>query len=561
MTAAPPPLGVDTTDRVPVGDGKAYGTPAPTPTRTERTWFLAVPFAIAMVLAFAHTPDDGLITLRYAWHLVHGQGPVFNPGEHVAGSSSMLHLLVSTVVVLAPHTWALVVAKLVSAVFGALALWQGARLVAAAALPRWARRTGYLLLSCSSMLALSSANALETTMYVFLVTLLVRLLVAGRAAQTPVVVGTVAALVVMTRPDGALVVGALALAALVLERGVSRGAAVKWALGGVAGGATVLGATFAFTGDPFPNTFYAKRVPLDRGLREGWRYLQQTLLPGLAEHGSRGLVSGLLFLAYVAFLVTGAVVLVRGRSRSHGRVAYTVALVVAQVAFVLESGGDWMRGGRFLVPALAASVVVTLTGVVAAAERAARRAPDLRRVAVMGGAGILLAVTLAPWASQSVPIWRISGTPDDDAFLAVGGYQQYTAAWMTIPKVLSCFPGARAATSEVGNTGWADPRRPVLDLRGLTDDVIAHDAPDSSRRVVGVALGDWWKPGSVVARRIVAWRADVVLLLGDEADMPGSVYGGGYVKRATLPLGYDDHLVVYTRPGLPDSCAERGVSG
>ena len=53
MTAAPPPLGVDTTDRVPVGDGKAYGTPAPTPTRTERTWFLAVPFAIAMVLAFA----------------------------------------------------------------------------------------------------------------------------------------------------------------------------------------------------------------------------------------------------------------------------------------------------------------------------------------------------------------------------------------------------------------------------------------------------------------------------------------------------------------------------
>ena len=100
--------------------------PTARPSRGERTWCLALPFAVAVLLSFAHTPDDGFITLRYAWNLVHGHGPVFNPGEHVLGASSSLHLLLSTGVVLAPHSYALVVAKLVSLVFGALALWQGA---------------------------------------------------------------------------------------------------------------------------------------------------------------------------------------------------------------------------------------------------------------------------------------------------------------------------------------------------------------------------------------------------------------------------------------------------
>jgi arabinofuranosyltransferase len=548
MTAAPP-----------VADAglSAAGDPSTAPTRTEWIWFVALPFAVAVLLSFAHTPDDAFITLRYAWNLVHGHGPVFNPGEHVVGASSALHLVLSAAVALVPHSWALVVAKFVSLGFGALALWQAVLLVSVVGLPTWARRVGYLALAASSLLALSAANGLETTLYTFLVTLLVRWLVLGRGITAPLATGAVAGLVVVTRPDGALVVAALVAAALFLERGRPRVQAIRWALGAVVGLAVLLGGTFVFTGDPLPNTYYAKRIPLTRALPDGWQYLQHALSPAMTRTGLTGVVGALLFAGMFALLTVGVVVLVRRRTR----VAYTVALLGAQVAFLLESGGDWMRGGRFLVPALGALVVVAMSGVVTTADAVARRFPELRLVATVIGVVVVLGATLVPWTTVSVPVWRVGGAYDADAFVAAGGYGQYATAWTAVPHVMACFPGARVATSEVGNAGWSALDRPILDLRGLTDDVIAHDAPAGQRTSAGIALGEWSRPGSVIGRRIRAWHADLVVLLGDEARMPTSALGGHLVRRAMVPLATGGRLAVYSRPGMVDSCTERDLPG
>jgi hypothetical protein len=38
--------------------------------------------------------DDALISMRYAWNFSHGQGPVWNPGEHVEGYSNPLTMLI-----------------------------------------------------------------------------------------------------------------------------------------------------------------------------------------------------------------------------------------------------------------------------------------------------------------------------------------------------------------------------------------------------------------------------------------------------------------------------------
>jgi hypothetical protein len=90
---------------------------APAPTRSpsfraDRRWFLSLPFSVMVALTFANQEDDPFITLRYAANVLHGRGLVFNPGQHVEGFTSPLHLVVAMFAVLAPGSHALLVLKL-----------------------------------------------------------------------------------------------------------------------------------------------------------------------------------------------------------------------------------------------------------------------------------------------------------------------------------------------------------------------------------------------------------------------------------------------------------------
>src|SRR5687767_9029888 len=55
---------------------------------------------IALAWTFAaNTVDDAWITFRYSRQWALGQGPYFNPGEHVEGYSNLLLMLVLTPVI------------------------------------------------------------------------------------------------------------------------------------------------------------------------------------------------------------------------------------------------------------------------------------------------------------------------------------------------------------------------------------------------------------------------------------------------------------------------------
>jgi arabinofuranosyltransferase len=58
-----------------------------------------VPVLVFAVLAWQHrwVSDDGYINLRIVWNMVHGHGPVFNPGERVEAGTSPLWLVVLAV--------------------------------------------------------------------------------------------------------------------------------------------------------------------------------------------------------------------------------------------------------------------------------------------------------------------------------------------------------------------------------------------------------------------------------------------------------------------------------
>ena len=113
------------------------------------------------------------------------------------------------------------------------------------------------------------------------------------------------------------------------------------------------------------------------------------------------------------------------------------------------------------------------------------------------------------------------------------------------------------ATTEVGNAGWVDPGKPVLDLRGLTDSVIAHDSPVSARQVRGRCTGQLVAPrvGDRTADRRLAPRPDRACW---EPRRPcrGTALDGRYVERSWTLLADGGSIAVYSRPGLPTTCTE-----
>src|SRR4029077_14214540 len=52
---------------------------------------ISVAHSLLLARAFAfNNVDDAYIAFRYGWNLMHGQGLVFNPGDHVEGYTSFL---------------------------------------------------------------------------------------------------------------------------------------------------------------------------------------------------------------------------------------------------------------------------------------------------------------------------------------------------------------------------------------------------------------------------------------------------------------------------------------
>jgi hypothetical protein len=516
--------------------------------RRDRTFFLYSPFVIALALTFGHTPDDPLITLRYASNLVHGHGVVFNVGEHVQGFSSPLGLLVACIVVLVPWAPTLLVAKLVSVGFGVLALREGARLVDRAGVPLWSRRLGYALLGSSFVLAMSAANGLETSLAAWLVVLLVRFLVDGRAITAPGRTAVVAAAVALARPESVALLVALGVATVVLERAAPPTRRLIW-LGGAAVALVVTALlSLAYYGAMLPNTFDAKHQPLRRALEGGARYLVRAVAP-----------SGIVALLVLATFVVGVGVIIT-RQR---RFAYAAAVVVAQILFVLESGGDWMHGGRFLAPVVIPGIAVLVLGAAACGRAIARRSPALSTAGAVVGSLLAVVIVITPYVRGAVPLWNSHGSVNDTDLIANGGYAEYSAFWEALPSLVSCVAsGATVATTEVGNLGFARRDLRLLDLRGLTDAVIARESPDSAKGPTGVEVPNWADPKSVPGRRLLAVQPDEIVLLVKTGRYPEGALGGTYRRVGYAPLGGGERAAVYV-PSRADSRCDgvtRGVA-
>lgn len=491
-------------------------------------WLAWVPFTVLAWGFFAHTTDDTFIPMRYAWNLLHGHGPVFNIGERVEGFTSPLHVVVSMVVVLSPGGFALLKTKLVSLAFAALAVGWGVRLVRSVPLPPWAAHVATVMVGASLPIAFNAANGLETTLAAFCVTGLVVELV-RHGATRPWIGAAWASAAALTRPEAVLIVVALALSCLVLERALPWWRRVAWAVGaGTVVGLVALG-RFAYFGSVLPNTFHAKRQSPRYVLQQGSDYLAGALQPGAAtiHPATGGAVPRTALVVVVTLLVSGAVHIVLRRPR----LVVVLVPILCQVVFVVVAGGDWMPGARFLAPVALLIVLVQLFGVVeitSLLERLGTGAVPAR--AAMCAVLAVLALVGIAHTNRHPASWSIEGGLQDGNLLANGGYGR---DWVRAPEYLQCArPGDLVMASEMGYGPWVRRDLRFIDARGLTNREIATGSRRLDRHSWGVADPDWRDERNITVE--VALRRRPTVIVTSTLEAPTSFGGGLYTTEGIL---------------------------
>jgi len=518
-------------DRLVAAGAEADDAPAPRPERTlphgkppllDAAVFLYIPFLASVSRAFASTTDDPLITLRYAANVVHGLGPVFNRGQHVQGFTSPLHLCVAVLVYLAPGGHDLLKLKLASLLFGILAVREAGILLYSVAIPRWARRTGAVAVGTSFILAYASSNGLETTLEIWLLMALARRLVLDGPSRSPLLLSLLAFGAALARPDAFLVLACMGVAGLIIERPLAFWRRISWVSGVVVAVVCIAGMGILYFNDVLPNTYYAKDVALGQAFSNGVQYLLDSLQP-LTGILANGLVVDL----QLVLVCVGIYAVVR----VFPRFGYLVAIMVAQVLFILKSGGDWMTGGRFMAAAVIPMVLTEVLGLVSVVAYLHRHARPIyvRAVCVVTAAGLVACSISAPLFPD--PVWHLTGT-DDRSLLATGGYS-YSHLWATLPTYLGCLrSGQLVATSEVGNFGFSRQDLQILDIRGLTDRSIAKESPASVKHPWGVSGASLFEPTSPAGRVLLRMHPAVIATF--DAPNEKSLLGGAY-KRVPSP--------------------------
>lgn len=170
---------------------------------------LASVFGAGVALLIFAAPiynDDPYITFRYAWNFAHGNGLVYNLGEHVAGSTTPLYSLVLGVMMWCGLPLRAGVGVLAAVAYGLIGVFSW-RLFRRLGLPRGGAVLPILLLANPTLISLYGN---ETSLALGLAIAAFALYEEGRLNAALIV----SAILVGVRPDGALVGIVLALVTL-----------------------------------------------------------------------------------------------------------------------------------------------------------------------------------------------------------------------------------------------------------------------------------------------------------------------------------------------------------
>ena len=392
------------------------------------------------------TVEDAFIGYRYAQNLARGAGLVLNKGERVEGYTNFLWLLLlagASKIALDP----VLVSKLAGTLFNALAIVACFDLCRVAS-PKKEPMNGLALAFTTSngLFIATSVEGLETPLFTMLlcwelVTYLRGLRASGQKQAAWLAGSSVlSALLMMTRPDGALTYGMLWLHAACRFRTKPRNTLI-FALPAISLYMPYFIWRWSYYGFFFPNTYYAK----------GGGTLALYAL-GAVEIGK------FLSLQTGGLVVAGVVGLLALLFPCTETTALGLA-ALSRLMFEFWSGGVTAGNSRFLVPALPLVwlLVERLLATWLGSDRLAAR-----------GFYVQIGVCVLVLATQSLEFARFRQAREYDqaglerAHVSLGHWLKENGR-----------SEAKVAVGDIGAIGfWSGLR--VLDLDGLADAYIAH---------------------------------------------------------------------------------------
>ena len=343
---------------------------------------LAAALACHRIPAMAnHLQDDGFIYFRIAENAAEGRGPVFNPGDRVDAATSPVWLWLLALATRAGVPVHLAAAWLALFAWGAAivlaARWAleladaGGRVAAASG---WMQQVGIALAGCVGALALLlddrfllyAFSGMETLLCAAAWLWAFRALVQAWLWRRPArAAGWWVLAAALVRPEFVLLVLGVAVVALA-RRTVGVQVLLRTLAPALLGGVLYLGAHTLYFGEPFPNTYYAKRAGDAAHARLGLHYVAMLprsypwvallavplLLPAL-----RGVTLG--FLAGMAFYAVHVIRLGGDHFEFHRSFLYLLPLAAgllgAAAALLVAERQPWKMA---LLAVLAAAMLL-----------------------------------------------------------------------------------------------------------------------------------------------------------------------------------------------------------
>jgi arabinofuranosyltransferase len=466
--------------------------------------------------------DDAMISMRYAYNLAHGLGPVWNAGERVEGFTNPLWVGIMALIHLLPlglNQTGLAV-QILGASFLTLNLFLVRKIVehftddllpmlAAVALTAfYAPLNSYgllgmevsllvLLLSAAIWLALKNEGHFSIWIYILL------------AVST------------LVRFDMAVPYLAI-LAVLAFTQKQDRKAHLTWGLGllFLFLGAQTLG-RYLYYGDLLPNTYYLKV--------EGWPFTLRVL------RGLYALIQFVYFSNWVLMFLPLSILILR----RDWKVALLTLVLLGQIAYSVYVGGDaWENHGganRYIVIAMPLFFVMLAWSAAELLKKAAHSFSFARSAEIGWQAAFIVGFVfsllnfnalLGEW--KSIERWNFTRRPD-----YVAGSDHNLQIALGLEEITK--PGASVAVVGAGTIPYLLPDRYAIDILGKADPYIAHQAVRTPMSIVDIP---GMRPGHMkwdYAYTFGELKPDVIVSIWEGTSAEAAPYLENYEHVALVP--------------------------